>query len=368
MAEQDYIMQMRPFFGDEEKKAICDYMDEDGFITEFRRTQKFEEMIAEFTGAKHCIVVNNGTVSLSLAAMAVGVTAGDEVIVPNYTMIATPNSVKMFGANPVFVDVEESTLCLDIKLVEKAITPATKAIMLVSSNGRYPSAGIEPFLALCEKYDLKLIEDSAQSLGSYYSDGTHIGRKGLVGSFSFSAPKIISTGQGGAIITDNDEVALRLRRLKDFGRDGGGSDIHASIGYNFKFTELQAVIGIEQMKKLSGRIDRKKDIFLRYQAGLKGLKQVQLFRNDMVTTAPWFIDVLVENRQELMVHLKEKRVGTRVMYPPINAQKAYAIEKSYPVAEKVGAKGLWLPSMVQIEDEQIAYVCNEIRKFYESHG
>ena len=360
----EFIMQMRPLFGDEEKKAICEYMDEDGFITEFKRTEEFEGMIAKFTGAKHCVVVNNGTVSLSLAAMAVGITVGDEVIVPNYTMIATPNAVKMFGAVPVFVDVEESTLCLDIELVEAAITPKTKAIMLVSSNGRYPSSGIERFLSLCERYDLKLIEDSAQSLGSYYPDGTHIGRKGSVGSFSFSAPKIISTGQGGAIITDDDEIALALRRLKDFGRDGGGSDVHGSIGFNFKFTELQAVIGIEQMKKLPERVARKKEIYLRYQEGLSGLEHIQIFQNDMEATAPWFIDTLVERREDLMAHLKVKGIGTRVMYPPITRQKAYDLGGSYPIAQRVGLDGLWLPSMVQLGDDQVRYICESIREFY----
>ena len=199
----DFIMQMRPLFEEEEKKAVCEYMDEDGFITEFKRTEKFEQMIAEYTGAKHCVVVNNGTISLSLAAMAVGVEAGDEVIVPNYTMIATPNSLKMFGANPVFVDVEPDTLCLDFDLTKKAITPKTKAIMLVTANGRYPQSGIKTFEDLCTKQNLILIEDSAQSLGSFYPDGRHIGTVGLAGSFSFSAPKIISTGQGGAIVTND---------------------------------------------------------------------------------------------------------------------------------------------------------------------
>ena len=121
----NFIMQMRPLFGKEEKRAICEYMDEDGFITEFNRTEQFEQMIAEYIGVKHCIVVNNGTISLTLSAMAAGVLSGDEVIVPNYTMIATPNSLKMFGANPVFVDVEEGTLCLDIDLARQAITPKT---------------------------------------------------------------------------------------------------------------------------------------------------------------------------------------------------------------------------------------------------
>ena len=139
----NFIMQMQPWFAEEEKKAICDYMDEGGFLTEFKRTEQFEQMIADYTSVKHCVVVNNGTISLTLAAMAVGVEAGDEVIVPNYTMIASPNSIAMFGAKPVFVDVEIDTLCLDIELVKKAITPRTKAIMLVSANGRYPKSGIE---------------------------------------------------------------------------------------------------------------------------------------------------------------------------------------------------------------------------------
>jgi len=358
------IMQMRPFFGEEEKKAICDYMDEDGFITEFKRTEKFEKMIAHYTGSKHCIVVNNGTISLTLAAMAVGLKPGDEVIVPNYTMVATPNSVKIFGAKPVFVDVEEATLCLDIEIVKNAITPLTKAIMLVSANGRYPSTGIEPLLDLCKKYNLKLIEDAAQSLGSFYPDGIHMGRKGHVGSFSFSAPKIISTGQGGALITDDDEIAYKIRRLKDFGRSGGGNDIHDTIGFNFKFTELQACIGIEQMKKLPQRVDRKKEIFKQYEAQLSDVKAIKLFEHDLNNTAPWFYDCLVEDRENLIAYLKTKNIGTRIMYPPLNKQLAYNEEGFHPVSEMIGVKGLWLPSAVQLTNFEIEHICKEIRNFY----
>lgn len=361
---QSFIMQMRPLFGEEEKKAICEYMDEDGFITEFKRTEQFEKMIAEYTGAKHCVVVNNGTISLTLAAMAVGVQAGDEVIVPNYTMIATPNSVKMFGAVPIFVDVEPETLCLDIEKVKQALTPKTRAIMLVSANGRYPKVGIAAFEKLARERNLLLIEDSAQSLGSFYPDGRHIGRAGLVGSFSFSAPKIISTGQGGALITDDDAVATKLRRLKDFGRSGGGNDIHDSIGYNFKFTELQACIGIEQMKKLGERVIRKKEIWARYQEGLKGVAGVSLFEHDLGMTSPWFIDALVERRDELAAYLKDQKIGTRTMYPPINQQKAYALPGVYPVSEKVGSDGLWFPSAVQLFDEDIDRICQAVRNFY----
>jgi perosamine synthetase len=360
----DFIMQMRPLFGDEEKAAMAAYMDEDGFLTEFKKTQAFEEAIADYTGAKHCIVTNNGTISLTLAALACGVEAGDEVLVPNYTMIATPNSVKMFGAVPVFVDVEPETLVMDVAAAEASITPRTRALMLVSANGRAPKAGIAAFEALCAKHGLTLIEDSAQSLGSCYPDGTHVGLKGAVGSFSFSMPKIISTGQGGALVTNDDSIAARLRRLKDFGRSGGGNDIHDTIGYNFKFTEMQAVIGLEQMKKLPARVTRKREIWRRYAAGLEGVTGISMFAQDLETTTPWFYDTLAEDRAALMDHLKARGVGTRVMYPPINRQVAYNLPGTHPVSDMVGDKGLWLPSMVQLTDDQVDRITAEIRAFY----
>ena len=361
----DFIPQMQPLFGAEEKAALNAYMDEGGFLTEFRRTEQFETMIAEFTGAKHCVVVNNGTISLTLAALACGIKAGDEVIVPNYTMVASPNSVLMFGAVPVFVDVELDTLLLDPDLALAAITPRTKAIMLVSANGRYPKAGIYTYHKLASDHGLTIIEDAAQSLGSYYPDGRHIGRAGTVGSFSFSAPKIISTGQGGALITDDDDVAARLRRLKDFGRSGGGNDIHATIGYNFKFTELQACVGVEQMKKLAPRVARKKEIWGRYRDNLANVAGVTLFDHDLELTAPWFIDSIVERRDDLARHLKAANIGSRAMYPPINRQEAYQLPGEFPVSDRIGSNGLWLPSFVQITDEQIDYVTGQICGFYD---
>jgi perosamine synthetase len=360
----DFIMQMQPWFGEEERQAMDQYLSQGGWITEFKKTQQFEQMLAEYTGAKHCIVVNNGTISLTLAALAAGIEAGDEVIVPNFTMIATPNSVKMFGAVPVFVDVEPETLCLDISKVEAAITDKTKAIFLVSANGRYPKSGIDAFVKLAKDKHLILLEDSAQSLGSFYPDGTHMGRAGRIGSFSFSAPKVISTGQGGALITDDDDMAYKLKRLKDFGRSGGGNDIHDSIGWNFKFTDIQAVIGIEQMKKLQWRVDRKKDILKLFVELLKDVQQVQFFEQDLEHTTPWFIDCLVEDRENLMAYLKENKVGTRVMYPPINKQEAYQVPGEHPVSNLVGEKGLWLPSSGQLTDEEIEYTCRQIAKFY----
>ena len=361
-----FIMQMQPWFGEEEKRAVCDYMDEGGFITEFKRTERFEQMIADYTGAKHCVVVNNGTISLTLAAMAAGIQPGDEVLVPNFTMIATPNSVKMFGVIPVFVDVEPDSLCMNIDLAREAISSKTKAIMLVTANGRYPKSGISAFECLAAQHDLTLIEDAAQSLGSRYPDGRHIGTAGSVGSFSFSAPKIISTGQGGALTTNDNDIALKLRRLKDFGRSRGGNDIHDSIGYNFKFTELQACIGVEQMKKLPLRVERKKEIYRHYAQNLQSVAGIRLFEQDLVHTTPWFIDSLVEKREELQKYLTDAGIGTRVMYPPINKQRAYQVQGDYPISSRVGREGLWLPSATQLSNADIDRVCTTIRRFYGS--
>jgi perosamine synthetase len=359
-----FIPQMEPWFGIEEKQALNAYMDEGGWLTEFKRTEEFETRIADYTGAKHCVVVNNGTISLTLMAIAAGIQYGDEVIVPNYTMIATPNSIKMIGAVPVFVDVEIETLCLDINQVKKALTPKTKAVFLVNANGRFPSYNIRELEKFCQENGLILLEDSAQSLGSFYPDGRHQGTAGLGGSLSFSAPKIISTGQGGAIITNDEKFAYTIRRLKDFGRSGGGNDIHNSIGYNFKFTEMQAVIGNEQMKKLQWRVERKKDMYRLYRSGLNNVKQVNMFHQDLEFTTPWFYDILCERRNELQAFLKSKGIGTRTMYPPINKQEAYGIDALCPVSDLVGEKGLWLPSAAQLSDEQIKHITKTIAEFY----
>lgn len=364
MPTSEFIPQMKPLFGEEERKKINEYFEEEGFITEFKRTAEFESVIANYTGAKHCIVVNNGTISLTLAAIALGIGPGDEIIVPNYTMIATPNSVKMLGATPVFIDVELDTLALDIELVKKNITSRTKAIILVTPNGREPSAGITEFEKISELTGIPIIEDAAQSLGSLYKDGRHVGRAGKLGSFSFSAPKIISTGQGGALITDDDLMAEKIKKLKDFGRGTGGADVHDIVGFNCKFTELQACVGLAQMEKLPQRVLRKKEIWKNYSLHLSSIPEVKIFRHDIDNCTPWFIDILCNDRSGLVEFLKTKNIGTRTMYPRITHQEAYKLGGDYPVTKVVEERGLWLPSMVQLSDDQIKYVTDSISEFY----
>lgn len=358
----EFINQMEPWFDENEANAVYAYMKSGGWVTEFQKTREFEKMIAEYTGSQHCSVVSNGTVSLSIALMACGVGVGDEVIVPDYTMVATPNSAELIGAKAVFVDIDRRNLCMDFEQMKAAITPKTKAVLLVTINGRYPE-NIEGFADFCKANHIWLIEDAAQSLGSRYK-GRHLGLFGDIGSFSFSMPKVITTGQGGALITDNLELFENIKKIRDFGREKSGSDHYLTKGWNFKFTDLQAVIGIEQMKKLQYRVERKKEIGKLYEQLLANVKEIMFVPTDYHNTTPWFIDVLVEKRAELQHYLKSKGIGTREFYPPLHAEPAYGYTGNFPVAEEISRIGLWLPSASQLTDDDIAYVCNQIKAFY----
>ena len=358
---------MEPWIGEEEKRALIEYLDSGGWLTEFKKTREFEQMIAEYVGSKYVSVVNNGTVSLVIALMALGIRGEDEVIVPDYTMIASANAVILAGAKPILVDIDRTNLCLDLDLVEEAITPKTKAIMLVTINGRYPE--MEKFVEFAQDHNLYLVEDAAQSLGSKYK-GKHLGTFGDVGSFSFSAPKVITTGQGGALVTNNKELYQKILKIKDFGRSQGGVDYHETMGYNFKFTDLQAVIGIEQMKKLKWRVKRKKEMYKLYRDLLEAVEEIEFISTNLENTSPWFIDILVKKgekvRDTLAPFLDKRGIGTRPFYPAIHTQPPYSwVNGDFKNAEYISKRGLWLPSASFLSDEDIERICKAIGNYFQ---
>jgi perosamine synthetase len=226
---------------------------------------------------------------------------------------------------------------------------------------------MDQVVTLARKHNFYLIEDAAQSLGSRHK-GKHLGTFGEIGSFSFSNPKVITTGQGGALVTDSKELYDKISKIKDFGRPKSGVDYHEIMGFNSKFTDLQAVIGIEQMKKLAWRVERKKEIYALYHKLLNDVEQVQFIDTDLADCSPWFIDILLENekeRNDLMQSLNEKGIGTRSLYPPIHIQPPYAYVKGdFENAETISARGLWLPSSSFLSDGDIECVCAEIRNFF----
>lgn len=355
---------MEPWFDAKEARAVYGYMHTDGWLTEYKQTEKLEQMIAEFTNAKYCVMTVNGTISLILALLALGLRGGDEVLVPDVTMIATPNSAKLLGINPIFVDLDPATFCMDLEKARKAMTPKTRALMYVALNGR--SGDMEEIKKFCHDHNLFLIEDAAQSLGCYWNK-KHLGTFGEIGTLSFAVPKIITTGQGGALLTNKRELYEKIKTLKDFGRARGGIDIHDQWGWNFKFTDLQAVVGIEQMKKLPGRVKRKKEIYKQYTNGLKNLSQVSFMPTDLARITPWSIDIYVKDPKKLASYLKKKGIGTRDVYPAIHTQKIYrekSHEGKFPVATKYANTGLWLPSSAQLKDKEIDYIINTIKQHY----
>ena len=350
------IMQHRPTFEKEEAEACHKYMLEDSFITEYKQTEKLENMICEYLNCKHCIMTTSGTSALILALMALNLNEGDEVIVPNYTMIATINAVKMLKLTPVIIDVCKDTFTLDLETIKKSITEKTKAILHVSLNNRYNN--MHKLAEYCAKNNFYLIEDSAQSMGCHIN-GKYLGTFGKIGCFSLSTPKIISTGQGGYLVTDDDDIAKQIRMIKNFGRRESGQDNFEIFGINLKFTDLQAVIGIEQMKKLEFRVKRMTEIYNLYYQHLKHIMKPPLSNNWM----PWFVDIYIKDREPLRVFLKKHNISTRPVYGEINKTKMYYNEEIFTNSHYVSEHGLFLPSYITIQNEDIIQICKLINFF-----
>lgn len=361
------IPQMEPLYGPEEIKAVCKYMRSGGWLTEYKLTTELEHMFCDYLGIKHCVMMPNGTLALYAALSVYSIGLGDYVIVPAMTMIATANAVKMSIGHPRFVDIDPETLCLDIETVDDYTRTQmrSKAIIYVSLNGR--CGDMEVLQNLCRNRDLILIEDACQSLGSKWHSKA-LGTFGDVGCFSLSCQKVISTGNGGFCVTDSDEIAHKLRLFKDFGREQGGDDNYTSMGINLKYTDLQAAIGIEQLKKLPQRLERKKEMYALYNKLLYDVPGVWFIPTNLSQTAPWFIDVLVERRGDLIAHLREEHhIQTRPFYPALHQTSVYKSTHSWcnlPVSEDVAKRGLWLPSALTLEDKDIYAVCNAIKAFY----
>jgi perosamine synthetase len=367
-----FIDQYHPVYKEAEAKALYDLVKSGSWLSEFEKTVEFENEIKKVTGNKYAVAVNNGTIALSLALLAYGIEPDDEVIVPSLTMIATCNAVKFIGAKPVFCDVDFTTACLDVNKVNLLITKKTKAIIYVSLNGRVNHSKLLELNRLCKNKNIVLIKDDAQSLGAKSTEGWNIQdrRYADIHTLSFSPHKLISTGQGGAILTDNKEIYENIKRLKDFGRLKGGSDIHDYFGINSKFTEMQSVLGLEQLKTINDKIQFKKDIYKLYRENLDcySIFMFEYYENYV----PWFVDFYIPehiNREKLMTYLKENNIGTRAMYPLCHKQKCYSnhrTELKYfgTFGEYYSTKGIWLPSSFDLNKKDIIYICQKINEFF----
>lgn len=362
--QKENIVQTRPNFDIREADACYEYMKTgDNFVTEFKQTAELEKRICEFTGAKYCIMTTSGTSAIMLALMSLNISNGDDVIVPNYTMIASINAIKIIGANPIIVDIDAETGTISKEIISKSITKNTKAILHVSLNNR--TKNLQEIVEYCQEKNILLVEDAAQSLGCFLNK-KHIGTYGQIGCFSLSTPKIISTGQGGFLLTDDIEIFKKINRIKNFGRKEGGSEVYEIFGLNLKFTDIQAVIGIEQMKKLPERISRMREIFDIYYRELHTICNMIKPANE--EWIPWFIDIYVEDRDDLSAFLSKHNIQTRVTYPEINKTPMYKIPdietEEFPNSKYISNHGLFLPSHTLLTDHQIKYICEIIKLYY----
>ena len=304
-------------------------------------------------------MTTSGNCAIILALMAANISEGDEVIVPNYTMIATINSVRMVGATPIIIDIDKESLTISLNEIKSNISSKTKAIIHVSLNNRH--CNIESISKYCKEHKIILIEDAAQSLGCFVNNN-HFGTFGDIGCFSLSTPKIISTGQGGFVVTNNDELANKIRMIKNFGRKEAGNDIFELFGINFKFTDIQAIIGIEQLKKISDRILRLREIFDLYYLHLKNI--YRMIEPESNTWIPWFVDIFVEDRSKLVLFLKIHNIQTRDTYPEINKTPMYKDDILHIHSNYVSTHGIFLPTHMLLSNDQIIYICRLIKFFY----
>jgi len=360
---KDKIVQTRPNFDINEANACFEYMKSgDNFVTEFKQTAQLEKMITEFTGSKYCVMTTSGTTALMLAYYSLNIGKGDDVIVPNYTMIASINSIKAVGANPIIVDVDPVTCTLTKEIIEKHITDKTKAILHVSLNNR--TNNLNDIVQYCKENNLFLVEDAAQSVGCFLNN-KHIGTYGTIGCFSLSTPKIISTGQGGFLVMDSEDLYKKLNMIKNYGRKEGGSEVYEIFGLNSKFTDIQAVIGIEQMKKLPYRIKRMREIFDLYYNELISIKS----NCKMIPPAndewiPWFIDIFVDNRDDLASFLNKHNIQTRITYPVLNKLPMHLNSDILENSNYISMHGLFLPSHTLLTDHEVKYICEIIKLYY----
>jgi len=326
---------------------------------------RFEEQFSEFCETKFAVSSSSGTTALHLSLLALGIGHGDEVIVPSFTFISTANAVTFTGAKPVFVDSEPSTWNINPLEIKKAVTAKTKAIIPVHVYGH--PANMDPILDIAKENGLAVVEDAAEAHGALYK-GRKVGSFGDMGMFSFYGNKIITTGEGGMIVTDNEELAEKMRILRDHGMDPKRRYWHFILGYNYRMTNIQAALGVGQMERINQVIEQKRINAALYNKGLQNIPGITLPPEAAwAKNIYWLFSILVDEKEfgmsskELGEQLKKRGIETRPLFPPVHQQPIYDTGQSLPVCEKLSRWGLSLPSSVNLNGDEIEKITNEIR-------
>ena len=362
MSKTDFIPVNEPLLGQKEKKYLIECIETGWISSEGAFVERFEKNLAKASLRKHGIAVSSGTAALDVAIEALGISKGDEVILPSFTIISCINQIIRVGAIPVLVDSDPNTWNMNINQIEEKITLRTKAIMVVHIYGL--PVDIDPVLSLAKKYNLKVIEDAAEMHGQTYK-GKPCGSFGDISTLSFYPNKHITTGEGGMVLTNNDQLATNCRSLRNLCFQPNKRFVHERLGWNYRMTNMQAALGVAQLSRLDEFIDRKIRMGALYTELLKGVQGIQLpmvstsYANNIYWVYGLILDKSIDfDAKEAMTRLGRLGIGCRPFFYPMHQQpvlRKMGLFKgeSYPEAEKLYQRGFYIPSGMALSEEQI---------------
>lgn len=370
----NFIPVNEPLLDGNEKKYLCECIDSGWISSEGPFVKEFEQKVSATVGRKYGIAVSNGTAALEIAVQALGIGTGDEVIMPTFTIISCAMAVTKLGAIPVLIDSDFFTWNMNAEEIESKITDKTKAIMIVHLYGL--PVEVDPILNLAEKYNLKIIEDAAEMHGQTYH-GKPCGSFGDISTFSFYPNKHVTTGEGGMVVTDSDELAERCRSLRNLCFRKDVRYVHDEISGNYRFTNLQAAVGLAQLERLEEFIKRKRAMGSYYTEQLQGIEGLILpiEKTDYADNIYWVYGVVLDRHIQAdnkMVQkiLAEEGIGTRTFFWCMHEQPVYKKaglfqEETYPNAEYLARKGFYIPSGLTLTEEQMERVTDKVKRMME---
>ncbi len=365
-----------PLLDGNEKKYVLECLETAWISSEGPMIKKFEDEFSRYIGTKHGIAVCNGTAALEVALFAAGIQENDEVILPSFTIISCALAILRLGAKPVLVDVEPDTWNMQVHAIESKITSKTKAIMPVHIYGH--PVDMDPVLELARKHGLLVIEDAAEVHGAEYK-GRKCGSMGHLSCFSFYANKIVTTGEGGMVLTDDDAMAARARSYRNLCFQEKERFCHEELGYNFRMTNIQAAIGVAQLEQIEKRIVFKRKMGQCYREALAKIPGIQTqVEKPWAKTVYWMYAIqlsptLGQNARQVMQKLKEAGIATRPFFRGLHSQPALNrrglfIGEKYPVTEQAYTYGFYLPSGMTLTESQVHIVCQNLEKILLNHG
>jgi perosamine synthetase len=367
----EYIPLYQPFLDKQEEANVLECIRSSWISSKGNFVTKFEKDFSQFTNIEYSVSVSNGTTALHSAILALGISDGDEVIVPTFTYIASVNAINYVGAVPVFCDIDPSTWQIDHKKINSLITSKTKAIMVVHLYG-HPSK-MDEIVKIAKEKNIFVIEDCAEAFGSIFQSQM-VGGFGDISTFSFYGNKTITTGEGGMVCTNNPDLAQRVYDLKNQGVSKNREYWHDSIGYNYRMTNLCAAIGCAQIEKANWIIEKKRELAYRYFSALKGTPLIFLRESNECKSSFWMVSALATSENEnllLRKFLKDNLVETRPLFPLIHTMPIYQEFSKYthaPIASMISAKGLNLPSWPTMSEKIFNKITDLILLFYENQG